>query len=138
MVYASQQQLRKLQILLVDSDAHMREKVRQALSNTDILYCACSLDEAQHFLNESTPDILICEIELTNASGLELCRYVRLSPRLNHIPIMLLTTFSTLQDKIAGFDAGADDYVVKPFDTRHLLARIHLLSRIKRLEYDRN
>ncbi len=50
---------------------------------------------------------------------------------------MILTTLSTLQDKIAGFEAGADDYVVKPFDARHLIARIRLLSRIKRLEYDR-
>jgi DNA-binding response OmpR family regulator len=47
---------------------------------------------------------------------------------------MLLTSRSTLQDKIAGFDAGIDDYVVKPFDAYHLRARIKLLSRIKRLE----
>jgi DNA-binding response OmpR family regulator len=47
---------------------------------------------------------------------------------------MLLTSLTTLQDKVAGFDAGADDYVVKPFDARHLMARIRLLSRIKRLE----
>ena len=47
---------------------------------------------------------------------------------------MLLTSLTTFQDKVAGFDAGADDYVIKPFDTRHLIARIRLLSRIKRLE----
>ncbi|TMD63844.1 MAG: response regulator transcription factor [Chloroflexi bacterium] len=48
---------------------------------------------------------------------------------------MLLTSLTTIQDKVAGFEAGADDYVVKPFDTRHLVARIRLLSRIKRLEH---
>lgn len=138
MVYASQQQLRKLQILLVDSDMHTCEKVQRALGNGGVLNFAHSLDEAQRLLDVSPPDVLICEFELSNASGLELCRYVRRSPALHHLPIMLLTTFSTLQDKIAGFDAGADDYVVKPFDARHLLARIHLLSRIKRLEHDRD
>ncbi|MGH2481469.1 MAG: response regulator transcription factor, partial [Ktedonobacteraceae bacterium] len=60
------------------------------------------------------------------------------SPVLHHLPIMLLTTLATLQDKVAGFEAGADDYVVKPFDARHLLARIRLLSRIKRLEYEKD
>ena len=53
---------------------------------------------------------------------------------LRRLPIMLLTSLTTFQDKVAGFDAGADDYVIKPFDTRHLMARIRLLSRIKRLE----
>jgi DNA-binding response OmpR family regulator len=47
---------------------------------------------------------------------------------------MLLTSLTTLQDKIAGFDAGVDDYIVKPFDARHLAARIRLLLRIKRLQ----
>ena len=53
---------------------------------------------------------------------------------LHHLPIMLLTSLTTLQDKIAGFDAGADDYVVKPYDARHLMARIRLLTRMKNLE----
>jgi DNA-binding response OmpR family regulator len=47
---------------------------------------------------------------------------------------MLLTSCATLQDKVAGFQAGTDDYVVKPFDAQHLMARIRLLVRIKRLE----
>lgn len=136
MLYVSQQ-LRRLQILLVDSDPHTREKIQQALGNGFILRSARSLDEARRCLEEYTPDVLICEIVLPDASGLDLCRLVRRSSSLSHLPIMLLTTLSTLQDKIAGFDAGADDYVVKPFDMRHLLARIRLLSRIKRLEYER-
>jgi DNA-binding response OmpR family regulator len=139
-VYVSQQQLqpRRLHILLVDSDLHVRDKVQQALGNGCVLRFARSLEEAQHSLDESTPDVLICEVELPNASGLDLCQYARRSPALRHLPIMFLTTLSTLQDKIAGFDAGADDYVVKPFDARHLLARIRLLARIKRLEYERD
>lgn len=131
------QQLRRLHILLVDSDTYVRDKVRQALGAGFILRCACSLDEAQHLLAEALPDVLVCEKVLPDSSGLDLCRMIRLSASWQHLPIMLLTSHSTLQDKIAGFEAGADDYLVKPFDPRHLVARLRLLSRIKHLELDR-
>lgn len=135
----SQQQLRRLQVLLVDSDPHSREKVQQALDNGFILRFARSLEEARHSLEEFTPDILICEVLLPdNASGLDLCRLIRSSEIWRHLPVMLLTNLSTLQDKIAGFDAGADDYVVKPFDARYLTGRVRLLSRIKHMEYENN
>ena len=78
--------------------------------------------------------MVICEVLLGQESGLDLCRFIRSTPSLRHLPIMLLTSLTTLQDKIAGFDAGTDDYVVKPFDARHLMARIRLLARIKGLE----
>ncbi len=85
-------------------------------------------------LETNLPDVLICEILLGQENGLDLCRSIRSTPSLCHLPIMLLTSLTTIQDKVAGFEAGADDYVVKPFDARHLVARIRLLSRIKRLE----
>ncbi len=124
--------------MLVDSDPHTREKVQQAVGNGFTLLSVRSLDEAKRLLEETIPDVLICEMVLPNASGLDLCYLVRHSASFSHLPIMLLTTLSTLQDKIAGFNAGADDYVVKPFDARHLTARLRLLSRIKRLENDKD
>jgi DNA-binding response OmpR family regulator len=96
--------------------------------------CAASLTDARQYLVTYRPDIIISEVLLAEGSGLDLCRSVRSMPALRHLPIMLLTSLTTIQDKVAGFDAGADDYVVKPFDARHLLARIRLLARIKRLE----
>lgn len=130
------QQLRKLQVLLVDSDPQMRDRVQQALGNGFSLRFARSLAEARRCLAEYLPDVLVCEIVLPDASGLEVCRQIRLSPALRRLPVMLLTTLSTIPDKVAGFDAGADDYVVKPFDARYLTARIRLLSRLKHLEFD--
>lgn len=122
---------------MVDGDPHSRERVQQALDNGFVLRFARSLEEARRFLEEYTPDILICEVLLpNNTSGLDLCRLIRSSAAWRYLPIMLLTTLSTLQDKIAGFDAGADDYVVKPFDTRYLTGRVRLLSRIKHMEYE--
>jgi DNA-binding response OmpR family regulator len=92
--------------------------------------------EARHYLTEYVPDLLICEALLGQESGLDLCRFVRRSPSpsLRHLPIMFLTSLTTLQDKVAGFDAGVDDYIVKPLDARHVAARIRLLLRIKRLQ----
>ncbi len=108
-------------ILYVDSDLNAHERLRQALGSGFTVQSA-------------TPNILICEVRIGHESGLELCRTVRRTSTLRHLPIMILTSHMTIQDKVAGFEAGADDYVVKPFDTRHLVARIRLLSRIKRLQ----
>jgi DNA-binding response OmpR family regulator len=128
------QRLRRLHVLLVDNDPGVCDKIQQALGSGFLLNSAHSLIEARQFLKEYKPDMVICEVLLGQESGLELCHFIRSTPSLRHLPIMLLTGRTTLQDKIAGFDAGADDYVVKPFDARHLMARIRLLSRIKRLE----
>ena len=130
------QPLRRLHILVVESDPNACGRLQQALGGGFIVQNAQSLIEAKVYLEEHIPDVLICEVLLGQESGLDLCRYIRetsYSP-LRHLPIMLLTSLTTLQDKVAGFDAGADDYVVKPFDARHLIARIRLLSRIKRME----
>jgi DNA-binding response OmpR family regulator len=118
----------------VDSDPIGRDRIKQALGNGFVVQCASSLAEAMGCLETNLPDVLICEILLGQENGLDLCRSIRSAPSLRHLPIMLLTSLTTIQDKVAGFEAGADDYVVKPFDTRHLVARIRLLSRIKRLK----
>ncbi|MBV9614353.1 MAG: response regulator transcription factor [Ktedonobacteraceae bacterium] len=132
------QGLRQLQILLVDSDSNAREKMQHALENGFVVHSVASVMEALATLEMFTPDILITEVVVGQESGLDLCRYVRNVSSLASLPIMLLTSFTTLQDKVAGFDAGADDYVVKPFDAHHLNARLRLLARIKRLEHHTN
>ncbi len=128
------QRLRKLHILLVDDDPDACNRIKQALGSDFHLHHAHSLIEARQHLKEYIPDLVICEVLLGKESGLELCRFIRNTPSLHYLPIMLLTSLTTLQDKIAGFDAGADDYVIKPYDARHLMARIRLLARMKNLE----
>jgi len=121
---------------LVDDDPGACERIQQALGSGFLLQNAHTLFEARQQLIEHVPDIIISEVLLDKESGLELCRFIRNTPSLRRLPIMLLTSLTTLQDKIAGFDAGTDDYVVKPFDARHLKARIRLLARMKDLERD--
>lgn len=126
--------MRRLYILFVDSDPHIHDRMKQALGGEFTVQCVGSISEAKQRLSLSQPDIVISEVVVGQESGLDLCRDVRSNPLLRHLPIMLLTSMATLQDKVAGFQAGTDDYVVKPFDTYHLVARIRLLARIKRLE----
>ena len=128
------QPLRRLHILFVDGDPNGCDRIRQVLGNGFVVQCVSSLSEARQILEKDLPDVLICEVLLGQENGLDLCRTIRNTPSLRHLPIMLLTSLTTFQDKVAGFTAGADDYVVKPFDARHLMARIRLLSPIKRLE----
>jgi DNA-binding response OmpR family regulator len=135
MVYELQR-LRRLHILLVDDDPGAYNRIQQAIGSDFYLYHAQSLVQARQHLIEYVPDIVICEVKLGKENGLELCHFIRNTPTLHHLPIMLLTSFTTLQDKITGFDAGADDYVVKPYDARHLMARIRLLARMKNLEQE--
>ena len=128
------QRLRRLHILLVDDDPGAYNRIQQALGSDFHLSHAQSLIEARQHLIEYVPDIVICEVKLGAENGLELCRFIRTNPTLHHLPIMLLTSLTTLQDKIVGFNAGADDYVIKPYDARHLMVRIRLLTRMKNLE----
>lgn len=107
----------------------------QALETDFVIQCVNSVSDAYTYLNTlPVPDMLISEVVVNEESGIDLCHYVRTSSSLNHLPIMFLTSRANTQDKVTGFQAGADDYVVKPFDVRHLKARIRLLARIKRLE----
>jgi DNA-binding response OmpR family regulator len=126
--------LYKLHILFVDSDPITHGRMQQVLGKDYILHSVRSVTEAKEFLHISPSDMLISEVTLSSESGLALCQYVRNTPALHAMPVMLLTSCATLEDKVAGFQAGADDYVVKPFDTHYLIARIRLLARIKRLE----
>jgi DNA-binding response OmpR family regulator len=108
--------------------------MQQVLGKDYILHSVRSVTEAKEFLHLFPSDMLISEVVLASESGLELCKYVRSTRGLNAMPVMFLTSCATLQDKVAGFQAGADDYIVKPFDTQRLIARIRLLAHIKRLE----
>ncbi len=84
------------------------------------------LSAEKHFL-ESAPDLIILDIILPGLGGLELCKKFRsLDP---NIPVLMLTALGTTDDKLSGFDAGANDYLVKPFEFRELLARVKVLLR---------
>lgn len=86
-------------------------------------------DEAEIALRESVPDLLILDWMLPGVSGIELCRRLRQRPETERLPIIMLTARGEESERVRGLSVGADDYVVKPFSTPELLARVKAMLR---------
>ncbi len=84
------------------------------------------------------PDLLILDFSMPGMTGLEVCRRVKANPFMARIPVLMLTAEADVTRKVEGFEAGADDYLAKPFDPRELRARVNALVRLVRREADRN
>ena len=124
----------RMRVLVVESNPAAREGVRGALAEYYALRFASGLQEARDLAREETPDLIVTEVDLSDGDGLALCADFRRQPLTEKTPIMLLTARASVQDRVAGYTAGADDYVVKPFDARLFHARIRLLARIKGIQ----
>jgi DNA-binding response OmpR family regulator len=84
------------------------------------------------------PALIVLDLQMPGMSGLEVCRTIKENPFTSHIPILMLTALSDIEHKVEGFEAGADDYLGKPFLPRELQARVAALLRMVRREGDRN
>jgi two-component system phosphate regulon response regulator PhoB len=91
-------------------------------------------DEAELRLSESPPDLVILDWMLPGVSGLEICRRLRARDETRSMPIIMLTARGDENERVRGLSVGADDYVVKPFSTPELMARVHALLRRARPE----
>ena len=89
-------------------------------------------------VGEREPDLLVLDRQMPVMDGIEACRAVKENPFTAHIPVLMLTALSTVDRKLEGYEAGADDYLTKPFDTRELRARVDALLRLVKREPDRN
>ncbi|MEA2362294.1 MAG: two-component system, OmpR family, response regulator MprA [Thermoleophilaceae bacterium] len=117
-----------MRVLIVDDDRSLRDALRRALvlGGYDTL-SAANGREALAQVAEATPDALVLDIGLPDVDGLEVCR--RLREAGNRVPVLILTARDAIEDRIDGLDAGADDYLVKPFDVGELKARLRALLR---------
>jgi DNA-binding response OmpR family regulator len=86
-------------------------------------------DAALKAVENHPPDLIILDLNLPVLSGLEVCRILRSRPDARHVPIIMLTARTGEQDRVAGLDLGADDYVTKPFSLRELSARVRAVLR---------
>src|SRR6516162_7434606 len=91
-------------------------------------------DEADLLLTESVPDLVILDWMLPGLSGIEICRRLRARERTRELPVIMVTGRSEEAERVRGFSVGADDYVVKPFSTPELMARVRGLLRRSRPE----
>lgn len=87
---------------------------------------------AWDMVQEERPDIVVSDILMPGLDGLELCRAIRDDPELRLTPVVLVTGLGDTEDRIRGIDAGADDFITKPFDIHELVARVRSLARMKR------
>jgi two-component system response regulator RpaA len=76
---------------------------------------------------QNAPDLIVLDVMMPDLDGFTVCQRLRQNPKTNSIPVLMLTALSTTKDKVAGFDAGADDYLPKPFDTPELQVRVRAL-----------
>ncbi len=126
--------MQQLHVLVVDHNPKARERLHVALGDDYSLRFVNSECEALEAVRQEPPDLIVSEVDLQDGDGFSLCERMREQPETEHLPFMLVTERASIQDKVAGFQAGADDYIVKPVDTRLFRARIRLLYRIKGLE----
>ncbi|EGO95502.1 response regulator transcription factor, partial [Acidiphilium sp. PM] len=116
-------------ILLVDDDARLRALMQRYLvENGFRVTVAESAAAARETLRVVDPDMMVLDVMMPEETGLELIESLR-ADRAPDLPILLLTARGAPEDRIAGFEAGADDYLGKPFDPRELLLRIRAMLR---------
>ena len=90
--------------------------------------------ECLKLVEESPPDVILLDVMMPGLDGFEVCRRLKRHKEHRHIPVVLLTALTDTDDRITGIEAGADDFVTKPFNRLELLARLKSLVRVKRLE----
>lgn len=114
-------------VLLVDDEASLREPLAEYLSGQGFAVLqAENASAARSRLVETTPDIVLLDIMMPGEDGLSLCRHLNDA---KNLPVILLTARGESTDRIVGLEIGADDYVVKPFEPRELVARIRSVLR---------
>ena len=117
-------------ILVVEDEPAIQELIAVNLAHAGHRVSrARTAEEALELIASELPDLLLIDWMLPGKSGLALARQLRREERTRAIPIILLTARATEEDKVTGLDAGADDYVTKPFSPRELMARIKAVMR---------
>jgi DNA-binding response OmpR family regulator len=115
-------------VLIADDDADHRELITLALARLghDVVE-AGDTESAQHALDAGGIDAVLLDVRMPGASGIELCRRIRAAPATAHLPIMLISADVNNHRILAGLDAGADDYLTKPYQRAELHNRVEML-----------
>jgi two-component system response regulator MprA len=117
-----------MKVLVVDDDRAVRDALRRVLTLAAYdVQIAEDGGEAIESVVQAVPDAVVLDVGMPGVDGLEVCRRLRMLG--NRVPILMLTARVEISDRVAGLDAGADDYLVKPFDNEELKARLRALLR---------
>ena len=117
-------------VLVVEDEPSIQELIAASLQRAGhVVLRADSAEDAGRLVGETLPDIVLLDWMLPGMSGIQYARRLRSEERTQDLPIIMLTARSEEHDKVAGLEAGADDYLTKPFSPRELLARIKAVLR---------
>lgn len=116
--------MRKMKVLTVDDDPDILDVLNLTLSEHYQVFQASDGKAGMELVLQKMPDLVICDYMMPVMNGRELCKTLKKDILLRHIPVIMLTGKGEVQDRISGIEAGADDYMIKPFDPDELLARI--------------
>jgi two-component system response regulator MprA len=124
-------------VLIADDDRAIRDALTRALGleGYDVVQAADG-NTALSLIESAQPDVAILDVMMPNIDGLTVCRVLRAER--NRLPVLMLTARTETPDRVAGLDAGADDYLAKPFDLDELLARLRALLRRMKNDDDPN
>jgi len=118
-----------MRILVVDDERAVRESLRRALEleSYEIELAADGPEALEKLDSDRQPDAVVLDVLMPGMDGLEVCRTIRRTG--NRVPVLMLTARTQVEDRVEGLDAGADDYLTKPFALEELLARLRALLR---------
>ena len=126
-------------LVIAEDDDAVAHLVAASLGDAGFL-CLRARDgeEALNLVRSELPDTLVLDVMMPKIDGIEVCKRLKSDVLLSRVPILMLTSLAGVDDRVAGFEAGADDYLPKPFDLRELAARVNALIRQSRRERYRN
>ncbi|MCQ9207983.1 MAG: response regulator [Omnitrophica bacterium] len=127
----------KKRILIVDDDPDILDILRLTIPEEE--YEVVQAEDGQEALDkvyERPPDLIILDYVIPKIDGRAVCQKLKKDVLLRHMPIIMLTGKGDVKDKVKGLDAGADDYIVKPFEPEELLARIRMILRRSQMDLD--
>jgi diguanylate cyclase (GGDEF)-like protein len=125
-------------ILTVDDDPDILDVLNLTLSEHFEVYQAPNGKEALKLVQTKSPDLIICDYMMPVMNGKEFCQALKKDILMQHIPVIMLTGKGEVKDMVGGIEAGADDYLVKPFEPEALLARIRMIMRRTMRSLDAN
>lgn len=120
-------------VLIVEDDDDIRRYIKDELYNQYNVIEACNGEDGLKMAGEFQPDAIISDVMMPVLDGVEMCKRLKLDITTSHIPIILLTAKSSIEDRIEGLESGADSYIPKPFNPAHLKTRIAKLIELREL-----